>query len=378
MALKHLIAAAALAWAACATAQQAKTLYVGQVSPLSGPAASIGQPVTQATHAYFRRINQNGGINGYRVELLDRDDGFLPERTMQEVKNLLADKPLVALVNIIGAPNNGDLVSTGLLDQNKIPVVGAFTGATSVRARKSPHMYFVRAGVADEARKMLAQMGSLGMSRIGLVHANDAFGKDAREHVESTLAAQKRKLVAQASYEPATIDVAPAVAALRAAEPQAILIFGTGPAAAKFVVEYRKNGGGAMLVANSSTSPDVLAKNAGDEYARGVGLSQAVPSLSKSATIPVIAEYLDTLKRYGDPQWKPSPYGLEGFLAAKLLAEGMRRAGPTITRESLGSALARIGQFNAGGITLDYSNGSREGLKTVDIGIMDRQGRLMN
>jgi ABC-type branched-subunit amino acid transport system substrate-binding protein len=290
---------------------------------------------------------------------------------------VLADKRVVALANVVGAPNNGDLVATGLLDREGIAVVGAFTGATSVRAMKSPHMYFVRASVADEARKMVAQLDTLGIRRIALVHANDAFGNDARERVEAALAAGQRKLVARASYEPATVDVGPAVTAMRAADPQAILIFATGPAAAKFVVEYRKAGGGAMLVANSSTSPDVLAKLAGDEYARGVGLSQAVPALSRT-TIPVIAEYLDTLKRFGDPQWQASPYGLEGFLAAKLLAEGMRRAGPGLTRESLDKALARIGQFDAGGIVLDYSKGSREGLRTVDIGIMGSQGRLVN
>ena len=354
---------------------QQKVLYVGQVAPLSGPAASIGLPVTQATHAYFRRINENGGVANHKIVLIDKDDGFKPDRTMLEVKGLLADKPMIALINVIGAPNNGDLVTSGLLENNSLPVVGAFTGATSVRALKSPYMYFVRASVADEARKMVEQLNTLGITRIGLVHANDAFGIDAKGHVEAALVKQKRKLVGVGSYEPATADVSAAVAALKSNDTQAILIFGTGAAAAKFVVEYRKAGGGAMLVANSSTSPEVLAKNAGADFARGVGLAQVVPS---KITIPVVREYMDTLKRYGDAGWTASPYGLEGFLAAKLLAEGLRRSGPVPTKETLVRALSRIGQFDAGGITLDYSHGSREGLKTVDIGIMGSTGKLMN
>ncbi|MES2938912.1 MAG: ABC transporter substrate-binding protein [Pseudomonadota bacterium] len=371
-----LLAAASAASMGTAFAQT-KTLYVGQVAPLTGPAASIGVPLTQAAHAYFARVNEGGGIAGHRIVLVDRDDGFKPENTLAEVEKLLGERAPVALINVVGAPNNGDLVTKGVLDANNLVVVGAFTGATTVRTLKNPNMFFVRASVADEARKMVDQVMTLGMTRIGLVHANDAFGKDAKGFVEAALGERKRTLAGAAMYEPATIDVQQAVAALRSADAQAILIFGTGPAAAKFVVEYKKAGGGAMLIANSSTSPEVMAKNAGNELARGVGLVQVVPPLSK-VTVPVVREYLDTLRRYGNPEWMPSPYGLEGFIAAKLLAEGIRRSGPNPSRDSIAKALGRIEQLDVGGLTLNYRNGSREGLKSVDIGIMGSNGRLMN
>jgi branched-chain amino acid transport system substrate-binding protein len=377
MKLRAFITATVAAATMASAFGQSKTLHVGQVAPLSGPAASIGVPLTQAAHAYFARVNEAGGISGHRIVLVDRDDGFKPENTVAEVEKLIAEKSPVALINVVGAPNNGDLVSKGILDANKLAVVGAFTGATTVRALKSPNMFFVRASVADEARKMVEQVTTLGMSRIGLVHAKDAFGTDAKGFVEAALAERKKKLAGIGSYEPATIDVQPAVDALRAADAQAILIFGTGPAAAKFVVEYKKAGGGAMLIANSSTSPEVMAKNAGNELARGVGLVQVVPPLTK-VTVPVVREYLDTLKRYGSPEWKPSPYGLEGFIAAKFLAEGIRRSGQNPTREGIVKALGKLDQFDAGGITLNYKNGAREGLKSVDIGIMGSDGRLMN
>lgn len=94
--------------------------------------------------------------------------------------------------------------------------------------------------------------------------------------------------------------------------------------------------------------------------------------------VPVVREYLETLKKYGKPDWRPSAYGLEGFLAAKFLAEGLRRAGPSPTPESASAALAKIEQFDAGGITLDYRAGNREGFKSVEIGNMGAKGRLMN
>lgn len=356
---------------------QSRAIAIGQVAPLSGPAASIGLPLTQAAHAYFNRVNAEGGINCHRIDLVDRDDGFDPRRTVDHVQSLLDEKPVVALLNIVGAPNNGDLITQNLLGKNDISVVGAFTGATSVRAKKSPLMFFVRASVADEAKKMVMQVRSLGMTSIALVYANDAFGKDAKAHVESALVATGSQLVGAASYEPGTADSSGAATALRKLNPQAILIFATGPATAKFVTEYRRTGGGGLLIANSSTSPDVLARLAGHS-AGGVGLAQVVPSLSRTS-IPVVKEYLDTLQRFGEKDWKPSPYGLEGFIASKLLAEAIRRAGPSPSRTTVTRALALLDRFDAGGLVLDYSNGSREGLRSVDVGILSAtSGRLVN
>lgn len=373
---KKLLGMAILIFASLSAHGDSRTIEIGQIAPLSGPASSIGTPVTQATHAYFRKVNQNGGVGGYKLELLDRDDGFDPTKTASHVRSLIAESAIVALINVIGAPNNGELVTSGILHTNSLPVVGAFTGSTSVRQNKSPLMYFVRASVADEAKKMVAQLKTLGVSQIGLFHANDAFGLDAKTHVESAIKEIGGVLSGVASYEPATVDANSAAAKLKVTNAQAILLFGTGPASSKFVTEYRKLNGRAILIANSSTSPEVLATYAKD-YARGVGLVQVVPSLKK-LTIPVVSEYLTTLKRYGDKDWTPSPYGLEGFLAAKVLVEGLKRSAQPFSRESLVKALSSLGKYDTGGITLDYSQGSREGLKSVDIGIYSTSGKLLN
>lgn len=356
---------------------QEKEIHVVQIAALSGPAATIGLPVTQAAHAFFRRVNQEGGINGHKVILHDRDDAFKPERTLEEARRVLKEQRPIALLNVIGAPNNGQLVTEGLLAQENLAVVGAFTGATSVRALKSPHLFFIRASVESEAKQMLKQLNSLGVRNVALVHANDGFGLDAKSHVTRLASDLGASLVATGSYEPATADVSSAVHSVRLAATQAVLFFGTGAAASKFVLEYRKAGGGAMIIANSSTSPEVLTKLAGEHHARGVGLVQVVPPLTK-LTIPAVKDYMDTLKKYGDASWTPSAYGLEGFLAAKVLTEALRRAGPNPDRASLMRSLDRLGKFDAGGLVLDYSSGSREGLRYVEIGIIGAAGRILN
>jgi hypothetical protein len=119
-----------------ATAQDPKKpIYVGQVSPLTGPASSVGVPLTQGASLLVRKVNANGGINGSTLKLLDKDDGFDPKRTVGAVTELLADKerPIVALINVVGSSQNGDLVSQGLLASNDLSIVGAFTGSTRPR-----------------------------------------------------------------------------------------------------------------------------------------------------------------------------------------------------------------------------------------------------
>jgi ABC-type branched-subunit amino acid transport system substrate-binding protein len=256
-----------------ATAQDPKKpIYVGQVSPLTGPASSVGVPLTQGASLLVRKVNANGGINGSTLKLLDKDDGFDPKRTVGAVTELLADKerPIVALINVVGSSQNGDLVSQGLLASNDLSIVGAFTGSTSVRALKSPHLYFVRPGVEDEANHIIAHFIALGIDRVALVHPEDTFGRDALAKVTQALASRKLTLVGAGTYQPATTDVKGAVATMLERKPQAIAIFATGAAAAKFITSYREQGGGAMLTTSSSTSADHLLKALPKELSRGV------------------------------------------------------------------------------------------------------------
>jgi ABC-type branched-subunit amino acid transport system substrate-binding protein len=223
---------------------QSRPLRVGAVAPMSGPASSIGVPLTQAAQALVRRINATGGVAGRELQITVRDDAFAPERTREEAASLAREPQVLALLNVVGAPNNATLVSSGLLAESGLNVIGAFTGATSVRALKSPRLFFVRASVAHEGQRMAQQIASMGIERVGLFHANDAFGSDARQHVEASLAQLGLNLVGVRTYEPASTDVGAAALALKASSAQATLLFGTGPACAQFIREYRGSGGG--------------------------------------------------------------------------------------------------------------------------------------
>jgi branched-chain amino acid transport system substrate-binding protein len=368
------------ALAAGATGQDFKsTVYAGQVSPLSGPAASIGVPLTQGAALMVRKVNHLGGINGAKLVLLDQDDGFIPKRTVEGVQALLADKdkPIVALVNVVGSPNSGDLVSQGLLAAHNLSLVGAFTGSTSVREMKSPHLYFIRPGVEGEAEHIVNHFVTLGLQRIALLHPEDTFGRDALAQVTRALANRQLTLAAVGSYSPATTDLDKAVKTILDKQPQAVAIFATGAAAAKFITAYRESGGGALLTTSSSTSADHLIKSVPRQHVRGVGVLQVVPPLSKEV-MPLVKEYLEALRQHGDPGWTPSAYGLEGYVAIKVLVAGLKQAPAPATPASVTAALARLGSLDLGGMTLDFGKGRREGALRVEIGVISADGKLRN
>jgi ABC-type branched-subunit amino acid transport system substrate-binding protein len=277
----------------CAQAQDFKgNIYIGQISPLSGPAASIGVPLTQGAAVMVRKVNSKGGVGGSRLVLLDKDDGFLAKRTMEGAQDLLANKskPIVALLNVVGSPNSGDLISNDVLKGHDLSLVGAFTGSTSVRAMKSPNVYFVRAGVAGEAERIVNHFVTLGIDRIALLHPEDTFGRDALEQMRIALAARKLELTAVGTYLPATTEMDKAVRTILDKKPQAVAIFATGAAAAKFIAAFRSTGSAGdsvMLTTSSSTSADYLISKLPLQQVRGVGVLQAVLPLSKSE-VPIV------------------------------------------------------------------------------------------
>lgn len=355
------------------------SIYVGQVSPLTGPAASIGIPLTQGAALVVRKVNKQGGINGGKLVLIDKDDAFNPKRTVENVQNLLADKdkPVVALINVVGSPNSGDLVSQGILKSSDLSLLGAFTGSTSVRELRSPHVYFVRPGVEGEAEHIVNHFVTLGLERIALVHPEDTFGRDALAQMTKALKARKLDLAGVGTYLPATTDLSQAVSVMHEKSPQAIAIFATGAASAKFITSYRERGGGAMLTTSSSTSADHLIKAVAKEHVRGVGVLQVVPPLSKEA-MPLIKEYVQALQQHGDPGWTPSAYGLEGYVTAKVLVAALSRVQGVPTASTVSQAITRLGVLDFGGMSLDFSKGRHEGAQRIEIGVIAAEGKLRN
>ncbi len=360
---------------AAAGLAQAADITIAQVAPLSGVLASTGKQMVLGGKIYFDHINAKGGVNGQKIKVLVSDDAYKVDETVRLTKEMLAKPEVVALFGFAGTANIGKLLSDKVLDEGGAALVAPYSGGEPLRSPFNPWIYHVRAGYADEAEHMVQQLTTLGMNRIAVMYQDDGFGKAGLAGVETAMTKRKLKLVTTAGYERNTDKVDDAVKKIKAADPQAIIMISINKPTAAFAKQYRESGGGAQLLNISVVDPAEIVKLAGLKSAHGLGISQVVP-YPYMANLPVIREYQELLKKYA-PDEQINYTSFEEFLGAKVLVEGLRRAGPNPTRAKVAKALESMSSFDLGGITVNYSPTNRVGSHYVEVTVIGSSGKLL-
>jgi ABC-type branched-subunit amino acid transport system substrate-binding protein len=370
-ALKGWFGAALLALAATAQAE----IVIGQIAPLSGVLASTGKQMVVGGDIYFKHVNATGGVHGQKIKVLVVDDAYKVDETVRLTREMLDKKEVLALYGFAGTANVTKLLQDEILEQGGAAMVAPYTGGESLRSPFNPWIFHVRAGYADEAEHMVQQLTTLGMNRIAVMYQDDGFGKAGLAGVEAALTRRNMKLAASAGYERNTDKVEAAAKTIKAADPQAIIMVSVNRPTAAFAKQYREMGGGAQLLNISVVDPAEIVKLAGLKNAHGLGVSQVVP-YPFMANIPVVREYQELLKKYA-PDEKINYTSFEQFLGAKVLVEGLRRAGPKPTRAKVLKALEGMERFDLGGWSVGYSPTQRAGSKFVEVTVIGATGKLM-
>jgi branched-chain amino acid transport system substrate-binding protein len=354
---------------------QAADITIAQVAPLSGVLASTGKQMVLGGKIYFDHINGKGGINGQKIKVLVADDAYKVDETVRLTQEMLAKPEVVALFGFAGTANIGKLLTDKVLEQGGAALVAPYSGGEPLRSPFNPWIFHVRAGYADEAEHMVQQLTTLGMNRIAVMYQDDGFGKAGLAGVEAAMTKRGLKLVTTAGYERNTDKVEDAVKKIRAADPQAIIMISINKPTAAFARQYRESGGGAQLLNISVVDPAELVKLAGLKNAHGLGISQVVP-YPYMANLPVIREYQELLAKYA-PKEAINYTSFEEFLGAKVLVEGLRRAGPNPTRAKTMKALEGLSGYDLGGITVNYSPTNRVGSQYVEVTVIGVTGKLL-
>jgi ABC-type branched-subunit amino acid transport system substrate-binding protein len=350
-------------------------ISVVQVAPLTGVLASTGQQMVLGGRIYFDWVNANGGVHGARIHHTVLDDGYKVDETVRLTREALVNPAVVALFGFAGTANISKLLSDGILDVGGAPLVAPYTGGEALRSPFNPYIFHVRAGYMDETEHMVQQAATLGMTRIAVMYQNDAFGKAGLDGVEAAVAKRNLKLVGTASYERNTDQVGDAVKQIKMADPQAVIMISVNRSTAAFAKQYRAAGGGGQLYNISVVDPAELVKLAGLKAVHGLGISQVVP-FPFGANKPVVREYQALMKKYGADQ--PFSYtSFEEFLGAKVLVEGLRRAGPLPTRVKLVKALEGMDNYDLGGTRVNYSQTNRIGSRFVEVTVIGGAGKLL-
>ena len=350
-------------------------ITIGMSAPFSGPNGAYGIDMRQTIQAYFDQINKSGGISGRKLDLVALDDGYETERTVANTKTLLKEKNAFALLAYYGSSPTTEAMNT-VFGPAKVPLVGTISGANTLREplnsnANGRYMFNVRASYADETEAIVNQLVSLGLKSIAVFYQNDGFGKSGLEGVTAALAKHKLAPSATATVERNSIDVQKAAEAIGKANPQAVVMVTLYKPTAAFVKEMKRNNQNPMFMTLSPVGTEQLVQELGSS-ARGIGISQVVPYPWNDVT-PVVREYQKLASKPGSYSY----YGLEGYLMAKTLVEGLKRTGKDLTRDKLVSSLEGMGNVDFGGYRVNYSPNSRQGSRFVELTVVGPGGKVL-
>ncbi|MEC5212835.1 branched-chain amino acid transport system substrate-binding protein [Polaromonas sp. CG_9.5] len=363
--------AALLAGFPSVRAQSEGKIILGQSAAFSGPAAQLGIQFHQGAKLYFDGINAQGGISRQQIEIRKLDDGYEPARCVENTQKLIADN-VFALFGYIGTPTS--IAALPLATKAKIPFIAPFSGAMALRDPFNKYAFHVRASYNDETALIVKQLLNLGLKKIAVFYQNDAYGKAGLDGVNLALGLQSLKPVALATVERNSVDVAPAVKTLMAASPDAVVQIGAYKACAAFIRQARKAGYGGTFYNVSFVGTQALADELGKDGA-GVVVSQVMPS-PYNASRAIAREFASAVAAANNKEVQVNFSSMEGYVAARLFAEGLKRAGANPTRESLMVGLEGIGSQSLGGFSVSLSSNDHVASSFVELSMLTGDGRV--
>ncbi len=354
---------------ALTTAHSAEAIVIGRSLTLSGPLKLYGEAKRDGADAYIAKVNAAGGVNGKKIELVTLDDAYLPANIVTNLKKLAAENAPVAFLGIFGVPTAA--AALPVLTELQIPAVGLTSGAEIMRKPFNRYAFPVRASYADEARKLVSHANTIGITNIGVIYLDNPFGVSLNN---ALLDAAKTGGLTTKSLK---MDVTSANAAALAAEvaknlPQAVFLATLSGQGAQMYAELKKAGYRGSIYGFSPLDTTVFTKLVGAD-AQGLGISQVFP-IPSGVRYKVVAEYvkdMEALKR-----GVPSFYGIEAYIEAKVLVEGLRRAGAKPTPASLVKALETMKDYDTGGVYVSYTPESRTGSTFVEITVVNSRGEV--
>ena len=347
------------------------TIVLGQSTTLSGPLGDLGQEVLKGSKAYFDALNARGGINGRKIVLNSKDDAYDTKKTLENVEAFIAGGDTFALFGTFGTPNNEALIPVAL--KAGMPVLMPYTGAPSIRKPEMVGVFNLRASYADEADKLIQHLTTIGFKRIGIAYQNNNFGKEVLLAATAALEQRKLKPVAAVSVENSASDAASATTTLLGAQPDALVLGLAGKPTIEVIKSVNQSRKGLQMYALSVLATAGNLKTLGAD-GTGVAISQVVPFPTNS-TMPLVREYQQAMKAAGVSDF--SHLSLEGYINAKVVAEGLRRAGKNLTRESLIASMQGTRNLDLGGMEVSFGKGGTSASRFVELTVINSQGRLV-
>jgi branched-chain amino acid transport system substrate-binding protein len=353
-----------------APAALAQPILIGQSAALTGAQAGFGKEMRDGGLAAFAEVNKRGGIHGRRVELITLDDAGNAERAKENALKLVGEHKVVALYGFISRPSS--VAGAKVASESRIPFIGPFSG-TPALYKYDPFVFTVRASYDDELDTMVKQLVMTGHKRIGFAFLSDARAVNV-PLVEKLLAQHGLKPAVLIGLDRTSPDVKAQVKQLVDANPEVLLALANNVPLTALTREARKAGNSTPFWIVSFVDSSLMVKELGP-LAQGQVFAQVVP-LPTRRNMRVVKDYQRDY-RVSFPNSLLSFTSLEGYIAARTLAEGLKRAGPQLTRERLARTMEAM-KVDLGDFWIDYSGESHNGSRFVDLTIVNKDGQFLN
>lgn len=350
----------------------AKDVWVAQVAPFGGALAQAGRDFNLGITVALNEINMAGGVNGNRLRLVSRDDGYRSKDTVSHVREVLQKHEPVAFLGMWGAENISAVLESKVLESKGVPVIGVNSGMAEFRS--APALFHIRAGYKDEVLRILDQMQTMATTRIAVVYEDEAFGREAWAQAQAVLAARQLKPAAVVALPSSNVGVARAVAQIVDADPQVVLLVANTPVASALISGVRAKGLKSFVFATSTVNAEQLVKQLG-AAASGIAIAQGMPSPYRIKT-PVAQDFRKQIVALGIDLERMNFASMEGYVAARVVAEGLRRAGRDVDAKALVKTLESLRRYDIGGFWIDFSAANHEGSRYVDMSFVGADGRI--
>jgi branched-chain amino acid transport system substrate-binding protein len=331
-------------------------ILIGSFQALSGPISFIGQPMTKGMEAYFNWVNDNGGVNGRKINLLVADDQFSPAKTTVEVKRLVESDGVFSIVGGLGTP--GVLAVMDYLNSNKVPFVYQGAGVSLLSFPPKEFIFPVQPNYTVEGNIVANYFADIGYTKIAIVYRNADDGKEFAEAARELF--ESRGIDANfIPINPTAEDFSAEVTKLISNRPEAIGVMLYGTQAPNFIKQAKQYGlrdvEYVTSYANASVSFIQLLGNA----AEGVKSMAWVDVDFTDPETPALEIY----GKYNNGEI-PNAYAVAGLIAAETFTEAVRRAGDNLTRETLVDALETFddweGEITSGVTYYDFEGPNKD------------------
>jgi len=353
--------AACFATPAAATAVDgisAAEVKIGMVNVQSGPASGLGKGMRAGAEAVFKQVNAKGGVHGRKINLVVGDDGYEPNRAVDETLKMIEQEKVFSLFGYVGTPTGNAVLP--IVKELDVPLVGLFTGAMTLRQPVTKQVFNVRASYDDEAETLVAHFLAKGAKSVAVFYQDDGFGLAVLSGTDKALKKRNMQIAAKSTFQRNTLAVKAGLAAMLEAKPDAVVMVGPYAPLAAFIKEARAAGLKSQLATVSFVGTDNLVAEVGKD-GDGVLISQVVP-FPEDNDLPIQRECREALQATGE---KLGFVNFEGCITAKVLVAALERAGKEPERAALVNTLRGMNGVDLGGMKLAFGESNHQALSDV-------------